>query len=115
MSKDYVALADAVVSGANALGKAAPEAMTAFGGLGKAAYGAGALDAKAKELIALAISVAARCDGCVAYHARAAVNKGVTRDEVAEALAVVIQMGGGPSMVYSGQALEAYDTFAAQA
>ena len=115
MAKDYKALADSVVSGAGQLGKAVPDAMAAFGALGKASYGEGALSAKTKELISLAISVAARCDGCVAYHARAAVKKGVTRAEVAEALALAIQMGGGPSMVYAGQALEAYDTFAAEA
>lgn len=115
MAKDYAATADSVVTGANQLGHAIPDAMAAFGALGKAAYGDGALAPKTKELISLAISVAARCDGCVAYHARAAVKKGVTREELAEALAVAIQMGGGPSMVYAGQALEAYDQFAASA
>ncbi|MCB1509863.1 MAG: carboxymuconolactone decarboxylase family protein [Hyphomicrobiaceae bacterium] len=114
MAKDYVAIADSVVTGANKLAKAVPDAMGAFGALGKASYGEGKLSAKTKELISLAISVAARCDGCVAYHARAAHKKGVSREEVAEALAVAIQMGGGPSMVYAGQALEAYDTFAGE-
>ncbi len=115
MSKDYRAIADSVVANAGLLGKAAPEAMAAFAGLGKAAYPDGALDAKTKELISLAISVAVRCDGCIAYHARSAVKKGATRQDVAEALAVVIQMGGGPAMVYAGQALEAFDTFAGDA
>lgn len=113
MSKDYRAIADSVVKNAGLLGKAAPEAMTAFAGLGKAAYSSGQLDAKTKELISLAISVAVRCDGCVAYHARSAVKKGATREEVVEVLSVVIQMGGGPSSVYAGQALEAFDLFAA--
>ncbi|MGF1650889.1 MAG: carboxymuconolactone decarboxylase family protein [Hyphomicrobiaceae bacterium] len=115
MAKDYAAIADSVVAGAGALSSAAPDAMAAFAALGKASYGAGALSAANKELISLCISVAVRCEGCIAYHARAAVKKGVTRQELAEALAVVMQMGGGPSMVYAGQALEAYDTFAGKA
>jgi AhpD family alkylhydroperoxidase len=86
--------------------------MSAFGALGKASYRDGALSAKTKELIALAIGIAARCDGCIAYHARAAVDKGVTRAEAVEMMEVAIQMGGGPSSVYAGQALQAFDAFA---
>ncbi len=65
-----------------------------------------------KELIALAIGVSTRCDGCIAYHARTSVRAGATRQEVAEALAVAVQMGGGPAMVHAADALRAYDEFA---
>ncbi len=112
MSKDYKAIAASVVDGAKALRSAAPDTMTAFGALGRSAYRDGALSAKTKELIALAIGIASRCDGCVAYHAKAAVDKGITREEVVEMIELAIQMGGGPSSVYGGQALKAYDTFA---
>ena len=114
MGKDYRALADDVVAGAAALRNAAPEVMTAFGALGKAAYSDGALSKKTKELVALAIGVAVRCDGCVAWHAKSAAKLGATREEVVELLQVAIQMGGGPSSVYAGQALRAFDTFADQ-
>lgn len=113
MSKDFTAVAQSVVDGASLLKDAVPDAMAAFGALGKAAYGDGALSPKTKELIALAIAVAARCEGCVGYHARAAYKKGASRAEVAEVLAVAIQMGGGPSMVYGAEVLRAYDEFAA--
>ncbi|WP_186388700.1 MULTISPECIES: carboxymuconolactone decarboxylase family protein [unclassified Stappia] len=78
----------------------------------KAAIGPGALDSKTKELIALAIGIAARCDGCLAYHAKAAAKYGATREEVLEAIGVAVYMGGGPSMIYGAEALAAYDSFA---
>jgi len=112
MSKDFPKIAKEVVDGAGLLSGALPDTMAAFGALGKATYTDGALSPKMKELIALAIGVAVRCDGCVGYHARATYECGATREEVAEALAVAIHMGGGPSMVYSGEALKAYDAFA---
>ena len=92
-----------------------PDAMNAFGQLTKAAQSPGALDKKSKELIALSISVAIHCEGCVAYHARGALRAGASRQEVAEALAVAIQMGGGPSANYAADALRAFDQFQAHA
>lgn len=91
------------------LRKALPDVAAGFGGLAKAATADAALDPKTKELIALAIGVAARCDGCLAYHARAACRFGATREEVAEAIGVAIYMGGGPSMIYGAEALAAFD------
>jgi AhpD family alkylhydroperoxidase len=89
-----------------------PETAAGFGALAKAATRAGAVDVKTKELIALAIGVAARCDACLAYHARALVKLGATRAEVVETIEVAIYMGGGPSLMYGGKALEAFDAFA---
>lgn len=80
----------------------------------KAAQTPGALDQKTKELLALAIAVATHCDGCIAYHARGALRTGATRQDVAEALAVAVQMGGGPNANYAADALRAYDQFFAQ-
>ena len=68
-----------------------------------------------KELIAFAISIAGRCDGCVAYHAKKAAEAGATREEILETIGVAVQMGGGPSMVYGGEALRAYDSFGLEA
>jgi len=93
----------------------APDAMTAFSGLARAALEPKALSTKTKELIALAISVATRCDGCIAFHAEAAVKQGATRDEVMETMGMAIYMGAGPSVMYAAQALEAFDQFEAKA
>jgi AhpD family alkylhydroperoxidase len=77
-----------------------------------AAMAEGALSSKTKELIALAIAVAKQCDGCIAYHAKAAAHHGATEEEVAEALGVALLMAGGPASVYGPRAWDAYCEFA---
>ncbi|MES0810152.1 carboxymuconolactone decarboxylase family protein [Roseibium sp. SCPC15] len=89
--------------------KGAPDAAKGFGMLAAGAMKAGAIDAKTKELIALAIGITARCDGCLAYHARAAAKLGATRQEILEVVGVAMYMGGGPSMIYGAEALAAFD------
>ena len=90
----------------------APEVAQAFSSLASAASGPGVLDMKTKELIALAIGIAGRCDGCIGFHTAAAIKLGATRDEVLETIGMATYMGGGPSYVYGAQALEAYDQLA---
>jgi len=91
-----------------------PDTMKAFSELARAATEPKALDRKTKELLALGISVAIRCDGCVAFHAEAAVKQGATRDEVMETMGMAIYMGAGPSVMYAAQAVEAFDQFSAK-
>lgn len=93
----------------------APAPMKAFADLSRAAMGEGALSEKTKELIALALGVAARCDACLGFHAKALVRLGATKAEVEETLAVAVYMGGGPSLMYSANALAAYTQFSAAA
>lgn len=90
-----------------------PDVAAGFAQLAKAAIAPGALDSKTKELIALAIGIAARCDGCLAFHAKAAIRYGATREEILETIGVAVYMGGGPSMIYGAEALDAYDALAA--
>ncbi len=91
----------------------APAIMKAFAGMAQAANASKALDAKTKELIALGIAVAARCDDCIAFHVKAAVEQGATRDEVSETLGMAIYMGAGPSVMYTSHAFEAFRQFKA--
>ena len=93
------------------IGKAMPDVGQGFQGLVKASEGKGALDKKVKELISIAISIANRCEGCIAFHVRSAVKLGITRDEFLEMIATAIYMGGGPSFVYGAKALKAFDEF----
>lgn len=86
-----------------------PGVMKAFGELGRAATAPGALDSKTKELIALALGVAARCDACIGFHTQALVKLGATRQEVDETLGVATYMGGGPSLMYAANAVAAFD------
>jgi AhpD family alkylhydroperoxidase len=95
------------------LAEGQPAAMKGFGELHEAAAGAGALDARTKELIALAIAVNARCDGCIAFHTNAALGAGATRAEIMDALGVAVLMGGGPSVIYATHVVEALEQFAA--
>ena len=94
-----------------ALRAAIPEVYSGFSALHKAALEEGAVDARTKELIALGISVAQQCDGCIASHARGAAMKGATPQEVAETLGVAILMIGGPGTVYGPRAYDAFLEF----
>jgi len=100
---------------ATELRRAIPDVLQAFAELSKAAMAPGALDERTKELIAFAIAITERCDGCIAAHARNAVRKGVTREQVAEMIGVTILMNGGPATVYGPRALDAFDDYSAAA
>jgi AhpD family alkylhydroperoxidase len=113
MITNFDRTADDVNESSAELTRSHPSAMKGFKALGAAAYADGALTRKTKELIALALSIASRCDGCVAYHARRVSELGVEREQVIETIGVAIQMGGGPSMVYGGEAIRAFDSFRA--
>jgi AhpD family alkylhydroperoxidase len=88
-----------------------PDVMKGFGDLAKAASREGALSRKTKELIALTLGVAAHCDACIGFHVQALVRLGTTKAELEEALAMAIYMGGGPSAMYSANALAAFEEF----
>ncbi|MFQ5955203.1 MAG: carboxymuconolactone decarboxylase family protein [Kiloniellales bacterium] len=115
MIQDCPQMAKELSSGIKLMRQGIPDTMKGFSALAQAALEAGALDTKTKELMALAIGIAVRCDGCIAFHSKAALDQGATRQEVLEVIAMAIYMGGGPSMVYGAQALEAYDQFASRA
>nr|WP_090551147.1 carboxymuconolactone decarboxylase family protein [Paraburkholderia caballeronis] len=90
------------------LGEAAPALLEGYAALDGAAARGGVLDAKTRELIALAVAVTTRCDGCIAVHSAAAQKAGASREEVAEALAVAIALNAGAALVYSARALDAF-------
>ena len=91
-----------------------PDVQAGFSALHHAAMKDGALDALTKELIALAIGVAARCDGCVGFHVQALIKLGVTKAQLTEMLGVAVMMGGGPSLMYAGETMRAYEEFGGQ-
>lgn len=93
---------------------AIPEAWAGFLSLHGAAMADGVVPGRVKEAVALAISVVKRCDGCIAYHARAAAKAGATREEVAELLAVALLMDGATASVYAPRAWEAFLEFSAE-
>ena len=89
------------------------EVMKGFSLLSTSAMRGGTVNAKTKELIALAIGVANRCDGCIGCHVKALVKMGMTAEELHELMSVAVYMGGGPSLMYAANAIAAYKEFAA--
>lgn len=108
---DYVALRDELRSGYRDLGVALPDVMKGFGDLHRSAMSDGSLTRATKELMAVAIGIAARCDGCIALHVADALRAGATREQVHEAIGVAVLMGGGPASVYATDALAALEQF----
>ncbi len=88
---------------------ALPEVMKSFYALSKASSESGVLDAKTKELIAVAIAVATHCDDCIAFHTHSALKTGATKAEILEMLGVAVFMGGGPALMYATHVLEAIE------
>ena len=85
------------------------DTMTGFAQLSKAAMAAGSIDAKTKELIALAIGITQHCSGCVGFHVKALIKMGCTKQELEEMLGVCVYMGGGPALMYASEAIAAFD------
>lgn len=71
----------------------------------------GALSQHIKQLMALAIAIASRCDDCIAAYVHDALKAGATRNEILETIAVAMLMGGAPALAYGGEALEALNQF----
>jgi len=91
--------------------KEMPEVMAGFSALGKAATKEGVLDKKTKELIAMALAVANHCPGCIGFHSQTLVKLETSREELLETLGMAVYMGGGPSLMYAAEALEAFEEF----
>jgi AhpD family alkylhydroperoxidase len=94
------------------LRQAIPDVYAGYAATQRAVMVDGALPAKIKELIALAIAVTRECDGCIAAHARSSAAAKATEAEVAEAMGVAILMNGGPGTVWGPRALAAFREFA---
>ena len=112
---DWDAFMGETVQNINALAKEMPETARAFTQMGGAAKKDGALPEKTKELMALGIAIATRCDSCIGFHVQSLHRLKTTREELCEALAMATYMGGGPSYAYSAKALNYFDHIAKKA
>jgi AhpD family alkylhydroperoxidase len=113
MAENYSERYDEIFEQMGKLGQSIPQIMGPFSQLHKANGKDAALTAKTKELIALGIAVTIRCEGCIVCHVRDAMEAGASRDEIMETIGVAILMGGGPSVVYGCEAMEALEEYAA--
>ncbi len=114
-SKSFVQITGDLNKGLKALHAEIPDTMKGFSSMAKEAMKEGSLSALQKELIALAIGVSARCDGCIGFHIKALIRLGVPREQLLETLGICTYMGGGPSLMYAAEAVRAFDEFTAGA
>jgi AhpD family alkylhydroperoxidase len=91
------------------IGKLSPDTVKGYAALSGAGAKTGHIDAKTRELIALAVAITLRCDGCIAVHTAAAKKLGASKEEVAEALGVSIAVNAGAALVYSSRTLDAFE------
>jgi len=90
------------------LGKRTPGTIRGYRELSQAGTQTARLDAKTRELIAIAVGVTRQCDGCITTHIAAAHQHGATAEEIAEALGVAIAVNAGAALVYSARAMDAF-------
>ena len=111
MTTDYTQLRAELRQGYGALNSAAPDVMKGFSDMHRAAVADGELSRATKEMMALAIGITSRCQGCISLHVNAALKAGATRAQIHEAIGVAVLMGGGPASIYAIEALEALDQY----
>src|SRR5436309_1949392 len=92
-----------------------PDTVRGYGIMSQAGTKTNHLDAKTRELIALAVAVTLRCDGCITVHTEAAIKHGASREEIAEALGVAVSVNAGAALVYSARVMDAYEANPASA
>ena len=112
---DWTEFMDETIENVGVLAKEMPETAKAFTTMGTFAKKTGALSEKTKEIMALGIAIATRCDSCIGFHIKSLIRLGITREELVEALAMATYMGGGPSLMYAAQAMDAWDQFGGSA
>lgn len=111
MSKDFTRVIEDIGQKLVEFRKRIPDTMSGFAQMAKATHTEGALSSKQKELIATAIAIATRCEGCLGFHAKACVVAGVSRTEFEEMIQVAVYMGGGPALMTSAEAMRAFEEF----
>ena len=114
VEKNFIDITRNISANLKTLRRDIPDTLAGFSAMAQAASKDGALDKKTKELMALALGVAAHCEGCIGFHAEALVRLGASREEVEETLGMAVYMGGGPSLMYAAEAMAAYEQFLAR-
>jgi len=107
MMLDWNEYRQQLAAGVKEVGQLSPDTVRGYIELSSAGQKTNLLGAKVRELVALAVAVTARCDGCIAVHTDAALRHGATREEIAEALGVAIAVNAGAALVYSTRVMDA--------
>lgn len=109
---DHLGLIHDINEGLTPFRKTQSEVMQGFGQLARAAMAEGAVSAKHKELMALAIGITQGCSGCIGFHVKALHKLNCTRAELEEMLNVCVYMGGGPALMHAAETLKAWENMA---
>jgi AhpD family alkylhydroperoxidase len=112
MIRDWKEYRSAINGAIGEIRAANPDLVKAYAAFHHANSASKHLDAKTRELIALAVAVTLRCDGCINAHTEAAVHAGASKDEIVDALGVAVMVNAGATMVYSGHVVDAFHTYA---
>jgi len=108
MMLDWNVYRQQLAVGVKDLGQLSPDTIKGYIELSSAGQKKNLLGAKTRELIALAVAVTLRCDGCITVHTEAAIKNGATREEIAEALGVATTVNAGAALVYSTRVMDAF-------
>jgi AhpD family alkylhydroperoxidase len=108
MMQDWNAYRETLLERVGDYAKQSPDVMRGLATIDNAAAKTGHLEPKMHELIALAVAVTTRCDGCISVHTKKAVEAGATLEEISEALGVAIALNAGAALTYSARVIETY-------
>lgn len=86
-----------------------PDVMQGLKAIEAGAEATGHIPGKYRAMIALAVAVTTRCDGCIAVHAKKAREAGASKEEIAEALGVAILLNAGAALAYTARVFDALD------
>jgi AhpD family alkylhydroperoxidase len=100
-----------LAAGVKEIGQLSPDTIKGYMALSGAGHKTDLLGAKVRELIALAVAVTLRCDGCITVHTEAAIKHGATKEEIAEALGVATSVNAGAALVYSARVMDAFRAY----
>ena len=104
-----------LAAGVKEVGQLSPDTVKGYVELSSAGQKKDLLGAKVRELIALAVAVTARCDGCITVHTEAAIRRGASKEEIAEALGVAVAVNAGAALVYSTRVMDAVKEYPREA
>ncbi len=108
MMQDWNTYRGALLERVGDYAKLSPDVVQGLMKIDGAAVKTGKLEPKIHELIALAVAVTTRCDGCISVHTKKAAEHGATLEEISEALGVAIALNAGAALTYSARVLDAH-------
>lgn len=105
--QDWNSYRDALIGRVGDFAKLSPDVLRGLNIMEASGNKTGKLEPKMHEIIALAVAVTTRCDGCIAVHARKAIELGASEEEIAEALGVAISLNAGAALTYTARVFDA--------